>query len=248
METINDVQNETKEVEEQVISVISVNGMMRTKLEEFFSSSSSETEETKHLKDIFEDITADILHEMILEYQKWMVDNEEYSLKKYVVFSMNGYGKLGGIGEVEAINSDFAKMLFSEGMIYLEMVIDNIVNFMDEPSEIDLSQTLFEFISDTFSLLNDSGFDWNPEDKFVNYALSSELKEEEHKNIITDIYNSLDLYEYENQMVLMDLYEKLFMSIYDDLDYSNWVEMIRNFWEHTNKKTIEHIDSDEEED
>jgi hypothetical protein len=250
MEVINDISHgvsETKEEvmehSEEIISVISVNGMMRTKLQDFFSE---EDGQSQHLKDVFQDITAETLQEMIKEYQQWLVDNDEQQLKNYVVFSMNGYGKLGRIESIEAINSDFAKMLVSEGRIYLEMVIENIMHYIDEPSEIDQSQILFDYICDTFSIVNDSGYDWNPEDKYVVYALSPDLKEEEHRNIITDIYNSLDYNEYDNMMVLMELYEKLFTSIYTELDYSRWVEMINDFWSNPNKKSFDSLHDDDD--
>jgi hypothetical protein len=255
METINDTfigTSETKEetnveTTEEVISVISVNGMMRTKLRDFFSEDDSG--QSQHLKEVFQDITIDTLQEMLIEYQQWLIENEDSPIvKKYVIFSMNGYGKLGRIEPIEAINSDFAKMLSSEGKIYLEMVIENIMNYIDDPSDIDLNQILFEYICDTFSIINDSGYDWNPEDKFVVYALSPDLKEEEHRNIITDIYNSLDYNEYDNMMVLMELYDKLFTSIYDELDYSRWVEMINDFWSNPNKKSFDSFyDKDQEE-
>lgn len=252
MEVINDTAlgvSETKEESsmehsEEIISVISVNGMMRTKLQDFFSE---EDGQSQHLKDVFQDITAETLQEMIKEYQQWLVDNDEQQQKNYVVFSMNGYGKLGRIEPIEAINSDFAKMLVSEGRIYLEMVIENIMHYIDEPSEIDQSQILFDYICDTFSIVNDSGYDWNPEDKYVVYALSPDLKEEEHRNIVTDIYNSLDYNEYDNMMVLMELYEKLFTSIYTELDYSRWVEMINDFWSNPNKKSFDSFHDDDDE-
>jgi len=261
METINDTfigTAETKEetnmeTSEEVISVISINGMMRTKLQDFFSEDDSG--QSQHLKEVFQDITVNVLQEMLKEYQQWLIDNEEdfspmkgYGLKKYVVFSMNGYGKLGRIEPIEAINSDFAKMLVGEGKIYLEMVIDNIMNYIDDPSDMDLNQTLFDYICDTFSIVNDSGYDWNPEDKYVVYALSPDLNDEEHRNIITDIYNSLDYNEYDNMMVLMELYDKLFTSIYTELDYSRWIEMINDFWSNPNKKSFDSFyDKDDDE-